>query len=291
MHLLFQLCQLPTPDTAISIHRHRERALPFLATSITVTSEHKWCIFTTVRTTPISVRTQNTTTPGDVITTACAVAAHPELTHNVTIMLLLKQQREDKRRERTRREERSDEVVKTACEEVKTAENTLSADSVTSICVTCDISSLSSGPQNLWGSIQCRNCRYRPCNLPHTPCRTYHSFQCPTSNYIYKSPSSRSPTTPPPVIKTIRHPYRIGPTKLIVRVPVSAPVVVPAHQAPLVAVKSSHSVVTIQCHCGRQGSVSKIPTISYPTFTGLILDIISFPLSFPTHFFSHFWFS
>ena len=141
------------------------------------------------------------------------------------------------------------------------------------------------------GSIQRHNCRYRPCNLPRTPRRTYHSFQYPTNNYTYESPSSQSPTTPPPVIETIRHPYRIGLTKPIVRVPVSEPIVVPAHQAPPVAIKSSHSIVTIQCHCGQQISVLKIPTISYPTFTGLILDIISFPLSFPTHFFSRFRFS
>jgi hypothetical protein len=180
-------------------------------------------------------------------------------------------------------------VVKTACEEVKTADNTPSADSVTSICATRDISSLSSGARNPWGSIQRRNRRYRPCDLPRTPRRTYHSFQYPAYNYKYKSSPSR-PITPRGVIETIQHPHGIGPTKPVIRIPVAVPVIVTGHpKAPVHSntTKSAHFAVDFECHCRRLiqvSTVSHLPTISHPTLTTLVLDFISH--SFPLHILS-----
>jgi hypothetical protein len=290
IHPLFRLCQLPTPDTAISAHRRRDRALPLLAPSILVAFKREQRVFTTVRTTPIFVRTQNTTTPGDV-TTACAVAAHPELTQNAMIIPLLKQRREEERRERRRGGGRSDETI---CEDVRTTDITTPTDSATSIHTTRDFSSLSSGARNPWGSIQRRNRRYRPRDSPRILRRTYHSLQYPADNYKYESSPSQ-PTTPRGVIETIHHPHGIGPAKLVIRIPVTAPVVAAGHPEPPVhsnTTKSAHLAVDFKCHCGRLIQVSKVstvphlPIITHPTLTSLISDFMSYP--FPSRIFSFF---
>jgi hypothetical protein len=296
VHSLFRLVQLPAPNTAVSVHRRREQPLPFRAPSILVASERERRVFTTVHTTPIFVRTQHTT-PGDVTTTACAVAAHPELTQNATIIPLLKQRREEERRERMRREEerigrekKSDEFVRTACEEVQTADINTPADSVTSIHATRDFSALSSGARNPWGNIQRRNHRNRPRNSPRTLRHTYHAFQYPAYNYIYKlSPSQ--PTTPRGVIETIQHPYGIGPAKPVIRIPVAMPITDarPKRRMPSSVTKSSD--INFNCCCGRVIQVSKVSRlphlpISHPILTTLVSDFISHFYSFHSYFFS-----
>jgi hypothetical protein len=282
VHSLCRLWKLPTPDTAVSVHRRRERPLPFLAHS-TARSEREQRVLITVRPT---AWTRPTITPRTITTTACAVATHTKLNPNATIIPLLKRRREEERSERMRGKDRSDEMMKTACEEVLMTDATMPVDSITSFRVIRDFSELSSGAQNPWGSIQRRNRRYRPRDSPHTPRRTY---QYPADNYKYKlSPSQ--PTAPRGVIETIQHPHGIGPAKPVIRIPVAVPVVTAGHPKTPVhsnTTKSAHFAVNFECHCRRLiqvSSVSHLPIISHPTLTTLVSDFISH--SFPSHILS-----
>jgi hypothetical protein len=169
-------------------------------------------------------------------------------------------------------------------------------DSITSIRATCNFSALLSGARNPWGNIQHRNHRNRACNLPHTLCHTYHSFQYPADNYIYKlSPSQ--PTTPRGIIETIQHPYGIRPAKPVIRIPIAMPVVADEHpKRPVHSGVTKSPDINFNCHCRRPIQVSKVasvphlPIVLRPTLTMLILDFKSYSYSFPSHILSFFWF-
>jgi len=293
IHSLFRLCQPPAPDTAISVHRHREWALPFLAPSIPVASERERRIFTTVHTTPIFVQTQNTNTHGDVTTTACAVATHPELTQNAMIIPLLKQRREEERRERRREEERKEEVRRATHEEVQTVDTNMSANPVVDVPIihtARNLLILSSSARNPWHSLQRRNRCFQPRQPRQHLCRSVHSFTYPANSYICKTPHFRPPAVITPVIEIVQHPYGIGPTKPIIRVPVTAPSLAPtqpALPANALIMKTNHSTVTIHCHCGRLISISKVSQLltTLHSTVRFISDFISYPLSFPAQFF------
>ena len=194
--------------------------------------------------------------------------------------------------ERMGREKKSDEFVRTACEEVQAADINTPVDSVTSIRATCDFSALSSGARDPWGSIQRCNHRFRPRDSCQSSCRTYHSFQYPTDNYKYTSSSSQPTTIPHGVIETIQHPYGIGPAKPVIRIPVTMPAITdarPKRHMPSGVTRSSD--INFNCCCGRVIQVSKVSRlphlpISHPTLTTLISDFISHFYSFPSHFFS-----
>jgi hypothetical protein len=164
-------------------------------------------------------------------------------------------------------------------------------DSVTSFRITRDFSSLSSGAQNPWGSIQRCNHRYQPRDLPRTLRCTYHSSQYPADNYKYK-PSSSRPITARGVIETIQHPYRIGPAKPVIRIPIAVPVAADEHTKCCVhsgITKSSD--INFNCCCGRLIQVSKVSRlphlpISHSTLTTLMLNFISHSHSFPSHILS-----
>ena len=295
IHPLFRLCQPPTLDTAISVHGRRERALPFLAPSFPVASERERRVFTTVRPTPIFARTYHTN-PGTVTITACAIATRPESTQNATIIPLLKQRRVEERR----KEEEKEEARRTACEDIQTADANLFADPVPIdkpiVHTARDLSTLSSGTQNPWSSLQRRNRRFRPHKPREHLYRSVHSFTYPANSHICKTPHLRPPAVITPVIETIRHPYGIGPTKPVVRVPVTAPSLAPTQPAlptEVLITKTDHSIDTIHCHCGRLITVSKVsqlPTILHPTFR-FISDFILYPIFFPSQLFSCFGFS
>ena len=92
-----------------------------------------------------------------------------------------------------RGEKKSDKVVRTACEEVQTMDINTPVNPITLIHVTHNFSLLLSGTQNPWGSIQRRNCRFRPHATPQSPPRTYNSFRYPTYDSTYNSPQWRPP--------------------------------------------------------------------------------------------------
>jgi len=276
-HSLFRLWQLPTPNPAISVHRRREQVLPFLAPKTPVVSEHEQHVFTTVCPTTVFARTHHTVTP--------------------VIIPLLKQRREEERREQRRAEERKVEPKSTAREDFAPIDVDASINPISPIvCTAHDLSTLSSGARNPWGSLQRRNRRFQPHEPRRYLRRSVNSFTYPTNSNIYKTPRFRPSAITIPVIETIRHPYGIGPTKPVVRVPVAAPSLAPTQPAlptEALVTKTDHSIDTIHCHCGRLISVSKVsqlPTTLHPTFR-FISDFISFPLFFPAHLFSCFGFS
>lgn len=122
-------------------------------------------------------------------------------------------------------------------------------------------------------------------------CCTYHSFQYTTDNYKYElSPSQ--PTTPQGFIKTIQHPYEIGPVKPIIKISTMMPVVANEHAScHMCSGITKSSDINFNCCCRWPIQVSKVfslphLSISHPTLTTLISDFISHSYSFPSHFFS-----
>lgn len=190
--------------------------------------------------------------------------------------------------ERMGREKKSDEFVRTVCEEVQTADINTPVDSVTSICATRDFSALSSGARNPWRSIQRRNRRFRPRDPRQPLRRTYKPFIHPTNNYTYGH-SSQPVTAQTQVLETVQHPYGIGLSKPVIRIPVAAPIMTDEHpKHPVRSSVTKSSDINFNCHCGRLIQVSKVShlPISHPTLTTLVSDFISHFYSFPSHFFS-----
>jgi len=66
---------------------------------------------------------------------------------------------------------------------------------------------------------------------PPTLASSVHSFTYPANSYICETPHFRPPAIITPVIETVRHPYGIGPTKPVIRVPVTAPSLAPTQPA------------------------------------------------------------
>jgi hypothetical protein len=153
-----------------------------------------------------------------------------------------------------------------------------------------DISILSSGTRNPWSSLWRRNRRFQSRDPYQSICHKVNPPIYPTKNYIYKYPPSQLPSTPPPVIETIQHPYGIGPSKPVIKVPVWGSVVLPTNTVYPVATRST---CTIQCHCRQLVEVSRVlplSTIPHPTLLTFISDIISSSHTFSSQFLSRFRF-
>ena len=165
-----------------------------------------------------------------------------------------------------------------------------------------DLSALRSDVPNPWRSLRRRHGgRYS-----HTPRQFSHQRQhlptYPTNTHIHTPSASKSHTSDPTrIFETIRHPLGIGPTKPVIRVPTSMAMDTPMHtigtprtcSAVIKSVPRSpqvHSMVTVQCQCGRLVPVSDTPhsrTIALcHALTTFISRITSYPLFFPAHFFS-----
>ena len=166
-----------------------------------------------------------------------------------------------------------------------------------------DLSALRSDAPNPWGSLRRRHYGCYPHVLHQVTCRRQHRQKYPMNTHVRTASTPKPPApTPIRVFETIRHPLGIGPTKPVIRVPVSTAteaVVDPTQYTPQPIVKSKlilpqrQSNVTIQCQCGRLIPVSHSTTIFplHNILTTLISGIFSYPFSLPTHFFSRFGFS
>ena len=159
---------------------------------------------------------------------------------------------------------------------------------------TCNITSLLSGTQNPWGSIHRRNCHFQPHNSRQPKCCTYTPVIYPT-NYTNTHPSSQPVAPQTQILETVQHPYGIGPSKPVIRIPVTAPITKSEHPK-----CCAHSGITgpshiyFDCHCGQPIQVSQIfevsclPTILPSILSTLALDFMSYSYSFPSHILSIF---
>jgi len=168
--------------------------------------------------------------------------------------------------------------------------------------ISTTLSTLSSDAPNPWGSLHCRHYGCYPHVLHQVTCHRQHQRKYPVNTHVRTASTPKPPApTPIRVFETIRHPLGIGPTKPVIRVPVSTAteaVIDPTQYTPQPIVKSKpilpqrQSNVTIQCQCGRLIPVSHSTTIFplHNILTTLISGIFSYPFSLPTHLFSHFGF-
>jgi hypothetical protein len=165
-----------------------------------------------------------------------------------------------------------------------------------------DLSALRSGTTNPWGSL--RRCHYgHHSHALRLFVRQKHNPSIyPTNTHIHTPSAPKSHTSDPTrIFETIRHPLGIGPTKPVIRVPTSMAMDTPMHtigtprtcSAVIKSVPRSpqvHSMVTVQCQCGRLVPVSDTPhSRTIPlchALTTFISRITSYPLFFPAHFFS-----
>ena len=180
--------------------------------------------------------------------------------------------------------------------------NTTANTPIDAIPIPRDFSALQSSAPNPWGSLRRRRylrshqSTHRRQYLPSTyPVNTYSK-----STFSMKSPISSSIHA----FETVRHPYGIGPTKPVIRVPVpSTDDILAPHSQPNVTQPISlslpppvHPTVAVRCHCGQLVRVSpasqllQLPTKlqllrSFPTY---ISNFFSYSFSLPSFFFSCF---
>ena len=126
-----------------------------------------------------------------------------------------------------------------------------------------DFSHLRSDEQNPWNSLSRRHQRFHP--------RNHSRRNLPKCSTYVHTPRVPALPTPPPIqpVETVRHPYRIGPTKPVIKIRASTASATPEGSPPLYptlelsAPPPAHSVATIQCHCGQLLSIP--PTLELPT--------------------------
>lgn len=161
-----------------------------------------------------------------------------------------------------------------------------------------DLSALRSDTANPWASLRRR---HRYSQKPRQPMRRkHHSFTYPTKIPVHM-PVKLNPPPLTCVFETITHPYGIGPTKPVVRVPARTAMDAPANLTPhtyQAIVKSSpplHSIATVRCQCGQLVRASDgLQTRNMPLYHTLrtfISHFIPQPFLFPPQFFSRFAFS
>jgi len=161
-----------------------------------------------------------------------------------------------------------------------------------------DLSALRSDTANPWASLRQR---HRYSQKPRQPMRRkHHSFTYPTEIPVHM-PVKPNPPPSTCVFETITHPYGIGPTKPVIRVPARSAMDAPANLTPhtyQAIVKSSpplHSIATVRCQCGQLVRASdglqtrKMPL--YHTLRTFISQFIPQPFLFPPQIFSRFAFS
>jgi len=162
-----------------------------------------------------------------------------------------------------------------------------------------DLSGLRSSTPNPWRSLRRRYYSHDS----HTPRRftgrRQYPPKYPANTHIPATTISKPPALAPVrIFETVRHPLGIGPTKPIIRVPVSTTMDTPPHPAPLAehtVVKSVPPLPQTRCECGRliPGSeAQKLPIVApHYALSTFMSDIFSSQFFFPTHFFSRFRFS
>ena len=129
----------------------------------------------------------------------------------------------------------------------------------TPVCTTRDLSSLSSGARNPWGSLQHRHRRFQP----HVTC---------------KSPCPRLPVTETRVLESVRHPYGIGLAKPVFRVPIRTHIVMQSDTS------SSRRIIPTR----RTSTLISATNSLHNTSPMVILNIIAYALALPSRLFSHF---
>jgi hypothetical protein len=129
----------------------------------------------------------------------------------------------------------------------------------TSVRTTRDLSSLSSGARNPWGSLQRRHRRFQP----HVTC---------------KAPCPRPPVTETRVLESVRHPYGIGLAKPVFRVPIRTHIVTRSDTSSSQCIIPTHRTSTLISDTNSLHNTS--PTV--------ISNIIAYALSLPSHLFSFF---
>jgi len=162
-----------------------------------------------------------------------------------------------------------------------------------------DLSGLRSSTPNPWRSLHRRYYSHDS----HTPRRftgrRQYPPKYPTNTHMPATTISKTPALAPVrIFETVRHPLGIGPTKPIIRVPVSTTMDTPTHPAPLAehaVVKPVPPLPQTRCECGRliPGSEArKLPIVTpHHALSTFMSHIFSSPFFFPTHFFSRFRFS
>jgi len=180
---------------------------------------------------------------------------------------------------------------------IASVENTSIDLNTTAIPIPCDLSGLCSGTPNPWGSLRCRRCGRYPHASHQFTHRKQHPMIYPANTYLHTTTLSKPPiSTPIRVFETIRHPYGIGPTKPVVRVPVSTTAKTLTYPAPcsrpVIAKPTSpltHPAVAVQCRCGQLvhvSPISQLPTTQlHRTFPTLISDMLSHSFSLPSQIF------
>jgi hypothetical protein len=169
-----------------------------------------------------------------------------------------------------------------------------------------DFSALRSSAPNPWASLRRRH-HHRYLRTP----RQSESVQqgrfariYPMNSPIHKHPIFKSkPASSFRVFETVTHPYGIGPSKPVIRVPTRMTGDTPAHHAQRMdcaIVKPatpplSRSIAAIRCQCGQIFTVSNTlqpsPSPLHHTLSTFISHFISRPLALPAQFFSRFMFS
>jgi len=92
--------------------------------------------------------------------------------------------------------------------------------------------------------------------------RTYKPFIHPTDNYTYGH-SSQPVTAQTQVLETVQHPYGIGLSKPVIRIPVAAPVMTDEHlKHPVRSSVTKSSDINFNCHC--DGSYRFPRSLIYP---------------------------
>jgi hypothetical protein len=192
---------------------------------------------------------------------------------------LLKQMRVVERRELERR----GEATRAGGKEVQTMDaSTFTKLSPTSsipiINTLRDFSSLSSGIQNPWGSLQRHKLHTQPHYSQQPIYNTFHSYQYLPGNQKIKTPTFYSPPAVDRVIETVHHPFGIRPNKPIITLPTRTRDTSHAQSASACSpVASSPLTFDIQCPCGRLLQVSRVvPSLHTTSLTiSLLLSCIS----------------
>jgi hypothetical protein len=174
-----------------------------------------------------------------------------------------------------------------------------------------DLSVLRSDTRNPWGSLRCRhNGRYARVPRQFARQKQYPPIY-PANTHLHTTPTPKPPTPAHiNIFETVRHPHGIGPTKPVIRTPVSltgdtlAPHSQPRTAQPLspaLPPLPARPTGTVQCRCGQLVRVSpaseplQIPTTQLQPFCTFPIHISNFRVLFksfslPSLFFSCFSF-
>jgi hypothetical protein len=174
-----------------------------------------------------------------------------------------------------------------------------------------DLSALRSDAPNPWGTLRRRHYhRHSHTRRQFGPAKRGLADPYPTNAPSHNHPVSKSaPASPFGIFETVRHPHGIGPTKPVIRTPVSLTGdALASHSQPRTAQPSSPVLpplpahpTAVQCRCGQFVRVSstseplQIPTTQLQSFRTFPIHISNFRLLFksfslPSSFFSRFSF-